>query len=38
MKGLVIMLDKKYDHIKTEEGKYKKWLDSGYFNSDNKSS
>ena len=32
------MLDKKYDHIKTEEGKYKKWKEKGYFNSDNKSS
>ena len=32
------MLDKKYDHIKTEEGKYKKWKENGYFNSDNKSS
>ena len=32
------MLDKKYDHIKTEEGKYEIWKNKGYFKSDNKSS
>ena len=31
------MLDKKYDHIKTEKGKYKIWKDKGYFKADNKS-
>ena len=25
------MLDKKYDHLKVEEGKYDKWLSKGYF-------
>ena len=25
------MLDKKYDHLKVEEGKYDKWLSRGYF-------
>ena len=25
------MLEKKYDHKMVEEGKYKSWLDSGYF-------
>ena len=32
------MLDKKYDHLKTEKDKYEKWKKNGYFNSDNKSS
>ena len=32
------MLDKKYDHKKTEEGKYKNWKEKGYFNSDTSSS
>ena len=31
------MLDKKYDHIKTEKDKYKIWKDKGYFEADNKS-
>lgn len=31
------MLDKKYDHKKTEEGKYKKWKERGYFKSNLKS-
>ena len=31
------MLDKKYDHKKTEEGKYKIWKEKGYFKSDNES-
>ncbi len=30
-------LDKKYDYKKTEEGKYKQWLDKGYFKADNTS-
>ena len=25
------MLEKKYNHEKVEEGKYKLWLDKGYF-------
>ena len=32
------MLDKKYNHKKTEEGKYQIWKDRGYFKADNKSS
>ena len=31
------MLDKKYDHKKTEAGKYKIWKEKGYFKSDNES-
>ena len=31
------MLDKKYDHLKTEKDKYKIWKEKGYFKSDNKS-
>ena len=31
------MLDKKYDHIKTEQGKYDIWKEKGYFKADNKS-
>ena len=31
------MLDKKYDHKKTEEGKYKIWKEKGYFIADPKS-
>ena len=31
------MLDKKYDHIKTESNKYDVWKNNGYFKSDNKS-
>ena len=31
------MLDKKYDHIKVEEGKYEEWKDAGYFESVDKS-
>ena len=31
------MLDKKYDHIKTEQGKYDIWKEKGYFKCDNKS-
>ena len=31
------MLDKKYDHIKTESNKYDIWKNNGYFKSDNKS-
>ena len=31
------MLDKKYDHKKTEEGKYEIWKEKGYFKSDNES-
>ena len=27
------MLDKKYNHLEVEEGKYQNWLDKGYFNS-----
>ena len=27
------MLDKKYDHLKVEEGKYENWLEKGYFTS-----
>jgi valyl-tRNA synthetase len=27
------MLDKKYDHISVEEGKYEKWKEKGYFSS-----
>ena len=25
------MLEKKYDHLKAEEGKYKDWVSHGYF-------
>ena len=32
------MLDKKYDHLKTESGKYENWKKKGYFTADNKSS
>ncbi|MBQ2639452.1 MAG: valine--tRNA ligase [Bacilli bacterium] len=32
------MLDKKYNHKKTEEGKYKIWNERGYFEADAKSS
>ena len=32
------MLDKKYNHKKTEEGKYKVWNERGYFTADAKSS
>ena len=28
------MLDKKYDHQKVEMGKYKFWLEKGYFKSE----
>ena len=31
------MLDKKYDHIKVEEGKYENWKNAGYFESVDKS-
>ena len=31
------MLDKKYDHLKVEEGKYENWKNSGYFESVDKS-
>ena len=31
------MLDKKYDHKKTEKGKYDIWKEKGYFKADNKS-
>ena len=31
------MLEKKYDHIKVEEGKYENWLEKGYFKSGDKS-
>ncbi len=31
MKGLIKMLDKKYDHIKVENGKYENWKKQGYF-------
>ena len=31
------MLDKKYDHKRTEEGKYEIWKEKGYFKSDNES-
>ena len=31
------MLDKKYDHKKTEEGKYQIWKEKGYFKADNTS-
>ena len=31
------MLDKKYDHTKTEKDKYSVWKENGYFKSDNKS-
>ncbi len=31
------MLEPKYDHKKTEEGKYKKWKENGYFKTDDKS-
>ena len=31
------MLDKKYDHVKVEEGKYEKWKNAGYFESVDKS-
>ena len=27
------MLDKKYNHIEVEKGKYDKWLENGYFKS-----
>ena len=27
------MLDKKYDHISVEKGKYENWNEKGYFNS-----
>ena len=27
------MLDKKYNHLEVEEGKYQNWLDKGYFSS-----
>ena len=27
------MLDKKYDHLQVEDGKYQKWLENGYFTS-----
>mgnify|MGYP004647428671 FL=1 len=32
-KGVVIMLDKKYNHIEVEKDKYEKWKTAGYFNS-----
>ena len=32
------MLDKKYDHLKTETGKYEYWKKKGYFTADNNSS
>ena len=32
-KGVVIMLDKKYNHIEVEKDKYEKWKKAGYFNS-----
>jgi len=31
------MLDKKYNHIKTEQGKYENWKNKGYFKASNKS-
>lgn len=31
------MLDKKYDHLVVENGKYEKWKESGYFTSDDMS-
>ena len=31
------MLDKKYNHLDVEKGKYKKWKEKGYFKSDNES-
>ena len=31
------MLDKHYDHVKVEEGKYEKWVSSGYFTAGDKS-
>lgn len=31
------MLDKKYDHLKVEEGKYENWKNAGYFESVDKS-
>ena len=31
------MLDKKYDHLKTEQNKYEIWKNNGYFKSDSKS-
>ena len=31
------MLEKKYDHKKTEEGKYNIWKEKGYFKSNNES-
>ena len=31
------MLDKKYDHIKTEKDKYNTWKEKGYFKADNQS-
>ncbi len=31
LKGVSKMLDKKYNHLLVEEGKYQKWLDNGYF-------
>ena len=33
LKGVVIMLDKKYNHIEVEKDKYEKWKTNGYFNS-----
>ncbi len=31
--GGIIMLDKKYNHLEVEKGKYENWLEKGYFNS-----
>ncbi|MBE6160207.1 MAG: valine--tRNA ligase [Lactobacillales bacterium] len=33
MKGLVNMLETKYNHLEVEKGKYENWKDKGYFNS-----
>ena len=32
---MIKMLDKKYNHIEVEKGKYDKWLEKGYFKSGN---
>ena len=31
------MLDKRYDHLQVEEGKYEKWKEGGYFTAGDKS-
>ena len=37
MKGLIVMLNNKYNHLEVEDGKYNNWKEAGYFKSGNKS-